>query len=47
MSVEVIRARTLDGVAHGFLGRRGGISIGLHAGLNVGIGSDDDAEAVA
>jgi YfiH family protein len=45
--VEVIRARALDGVAHGFLGRRGGISTGLYAGLNVGIGSDDQAEIVA
>ena len=44
--VEVIRAKALDGIAHGFLGRRGGVSTGLHAGLNVGIGSDDDAEAV-
>ena len=47
MSVEVIRAKALDGVAHGFLGRRGGVSTGPYAGLNVGIGSDDDAEAVA
>ncbi len=45
--IDVIRARTLAGVAHGFLGRRGGVSIGLHAGLNVGLGSDDDAAAVA
>ena len=45
--VEVIRAKALDGVAHGFLGRRGGVSTGIHAGLNVGIGSDDDADAVA
>ena len=44
--VEVIRAKALDGIAHGFLGRRGGVSTGLHAGLNVGIGSDDDVEAV-
>jgi YfiH family protein len=44
--VEVIRARALDGVAHGFLGRRGGLSTGVHAGLNVGIGSDDDANTV-
>ncbi|MEG3163239.1 peptidoglycan editing factor PgeF [Sphingomonas sp. PB2P19] len=44
--VEVIRARALDGVSHGFLGRRGGVSTGIHAGLNVGIGSDDDANAV-
>ena len=46
MSVEPIRASTLDGVAHGFLGRVGGVSTGIHAGLNVGIGSDDDATAV-
>ena len=47
MSVEGVHAATLDGVAHGFLGRTGGVSTGLHAGLNVGIGSDDDAAAVA
>ena len=44
--VEVIRARTLDGVAHGFFGRRGGVSTGQYAGLNVGIGSDDETETV-
>lgn len=46
-AVEVIRARALDGVAHGFLGRRGGVSTGLHAGLNVGWGSDDERAAIA
>ena len=46
MSVEVIRARTLTAVPHGFLGRRGGVSAGVCAGLNVGLGSDDDPEAV-
>jgi len=46
-TVEVIRARTLDGIAHGFLGRRGGVSAGDLAGLNVGIGSEDDPQAVA
>lgn len=46
MSVEIIRARALEGVPHGFLGRRGGLSTGIHAGLNVGLGSNDDAEAV-
>ncbi|WP_010214408.1 peptidoglycan editing factor PgeF [Sphingomonas sp. PAMC 26621] len=45
--IPVIRARTLEGVAHGFLGREGGVSIGVHAGLNVGLGSDDDAAAIA
>ena len=43
----VIRTPALAGVAHGFLGREGGVSTGIHAGLNVGIGSDDDAVAVA
>ena len=45
-SVEVIRAEVLEGVAHGFLGRRGGVSKGIYAGLNVGLGPDDDAAAV-
>lgn len=47
MTVEAIRAKALGDVPHGFLGRRGGVSGGIHAGLNVGIGSDDDAAAVA
>ena len=45
--VEVIRAALLDGVPHGFLGRRGGVSTGPVAGLNAGLGSDDDPAAVA
>ncbi|MDX5986164.1 peptidoglycan editing factor PgeF [Sphingomonas echinoides] len=36
----------LAGIPHGFLGRIGGVSTGIHAWLNVGIGSDDDAAAV-
>ena len=44
--VEVNRARALHGVAHGFLGRRGGVSAGVHAGLNVGLGSHDDAALI-
>src|SRR5438067_1063946 len=47
MSVEVIRAISLGQFPHGFLGRRGGMSVGEHAGLNVGYGSDDDREAIA
>nr|WP_241491809.1 peptidoglycan editing factor PgeF [Sphingomonas endophytica] len=43
---EVIRAGVLGAMPHGFLGRRGGVSTGIHAGLNVGLGSDDDADAV-
>ena len=45
--VEVIRAAALSGVPHGFLGRRGGVSQGAIAGLNIGHGAEDDAEAVA
>jgi polyphenol oxidase len=46
MTVEVIKARALGGVAHGFLGRKGGISTGIYAGLNVGIGSADERAVV-
>ncbi|MGT2513939.1 peptidoglycan editing factor PgeF [Sphingomonas panni] len=47
MTVEVLRAQALDGVAHGFLGRRGGVSTGVVAGLNTGLGSGDDPAAIA
>ncbi|MFN3943788.1 MAG: peptidoglycan editing factor PgeF [Allosphingosinicella sp.] len=40
--VEPIRAAILGDVPHGFLGRRGGVSEGVCAGLNVGLGSGDD-----
>jgi YfiH family protein len=49
--VEVIRAAALEGLPHGFLGRRGGVSTGVVAGLNVGLGAigpdGDDGAAVA
>lgn len=44
--VEVFRAAALSGVAHGFLGRRGGVSSGVVAGLNAGLGAGDDDTAV-
>ncbi|MBB5686295.1 peptidoglycan editing factor PgeF [Sphingobium boeckii] len=44
--IEVIRAAALSSLPHGFLGRRGGVSTGIHAGLNVGLGSDDDRAAI-
>jgi YfiH family protein len=44
--VEVIRADGLVGLPHGFLGRRGGVSTGTIAGLNVGHGAEDDVRAV-
>lgn len=37
---------TLDGVRHGFFGRRGGVSSGLYDSLNCGLGSKDDPNAV-
>jgi YfiH family protein len=48
---EPISAPLLDrfvphGVRHGFFTRRGGVSKGLYAGLNTGVGSDDDKAAV-
>ncbi|HEX8058094.1 MAG TPA: peptidoglycan editing factor PgeF [Novosphingobium sp.] len=46
-SVEVNRAEVLAGIPHGFLGRRGGVSTGVVAGLNVGLGSGDEEAAVA
>jgi len=45
--VEAIHASGLGAVAHGFLGRRGGVSTGIVAGLNVGSGSKDDPDAIA
>ncbi|HEU5481828.1 MAG TPA: peptidoglycan editing factor PgeF [Sphingomicrobium sp.] len=46
LSVEVIHAGCLGGIPHGFLGRRGGVSTGIVAGLNVGTGSSDDRNAI-
>lgn len=46
MPVEVIKAPVLGSLPHGFLGRRGGMSEGVCSGLNVGLGSDDDPQAV-
>ena len=45
--VEVVRSAVLGDIPHGFLGRRGGVSLGTIAGLNVGHGAEDDSEAVA
>ena len=46
MAVEVIQSGVLRNVAHGFLGRAGGVSTGIYAGLNVGLGSEDAQESV-
>ena len=37
---------SLGTIPHGFLGRRGGVSVGEVAGLNVGYGSKDDRDAI-
>jgi polyphenol oxidase len=46
VNIEVIRVAMLEGIPHGFLGRRGGVSEDLCAGLNAGFGSDDDRAAI-
>lgn len=46
MVIELLKARALGEVLHGFAGRRGGVSTGIHGGLNVGLGSDDDRAAI-
>ena len=43
MSVEALTHPLLAGAAHGFLGRRGGVSTGELAGLNVSYSEDDPA----
>ena len=47
MTVDAIRANALGDIPHGFLGRRGGVSTGAYASLNVGIGSDDEPASIA
>ncbi len=47
IDIDVTRAKALDGIAHGFVGRRGGVSTGILAGLNVGTGSQDDPALIA
>ena len=49
MTLEPITHSLLDkaGVRHGFFTRQGGVSTGIHASLNTGVGSTDDPAAVA
>ena len=46
MSLDIVHAASLSGIAHGFFGRNGGVSQGAVAGLNCGLGSGDDPQAV-
>ncbi len=45
-SPEILRSELVGDTPHGFLGRKGGVSSGIHSGLNVGLGSDDDRDTV-
>ena len=45
-NVDVIRSSALGSIPHGFLGRVGGVSTGIFAGLNCSLGSDDIQENV-
>lgn len=42
MKYESENLLSLDGISHGFFGRRGGVSEGIYEGLNIGLGSKDD-----
>jgi len=48
MSLPVLTSKLLDvaGVRHAFFTRNGGVSQGIYASLNVGLGSGDDPAAV-
>ena len=47
MTTDFVTAASLEGVAHGFFGRRGGVSAGELASLNCGLGSGDDPALIA
>ncbi|MFS4580565.1 peptidoglycan editing factor PgeF [Phaeobacter sp. C3_T13_0] len=46
MTLEILISDLLNGTKHGFFTRRGGASSGIFAGLNCGLGSSDQREAV-
>jgi YfiH family protein len=43
---DLLSGRTGSRIRHGFFTRKGGVSEGIYAGLNVGVGSDDDRDRV-
>ena len=47
MFVQAANLAEIDGVAHGFFTRLGGVSEGIYASLNCGVGSNDTPESVA
>lgn len=46
MTLEILTSDLLGPVRHGFFTRRGGASSGIFGGLNCGLGSSDQTEAV-
>ena len=44
--LEAANLTNLPGIRHGFFTRQGGVSQGLYASLNCGLGSGDDASPV-
>jgi len=46
MQIPAPSLAALPGMVHAFFGRDGGVSTGIYAGLNCGLGSNDDAGAV-
>jgi len=47
MMLQAKNLSALDGIRHAFFTREGGVSEGLYASLNAGVGSDDDPARVA
>jgi hypothetical protein len=45
-AIEAANLEALPGIRHGFFSRIGGISTGVYASLNCGLGSDDDPALV-
>ena len=46
MTLQIITSDAMGGIRHGFFTRRGGASSGIFRGLNCGLGSSDQADAV-
>lgn len=46
-AIDIVRAQGLGAFPHGFLGRTGGVSLGVAGSLNVGLGSGDDPATIA
>jgi hypothetical protein len=46
VTLEILTCDLLGPIRHGFFSRRGGASSGIYAGLNCGLGSADQREAV-